>query len=173
MQSVGIGNNFDIETFLNNASAQASRSDLEGKKVTTARIKTHTEKIADKRQERIDNLKDQMKGASGGGCLKFLKSIFKVFDLLLKPLSLLTGNQLKLELGKALEMLQKAKIQGKLAGLKIDGKEIQQVLQGIKKVLQDDIQRVEKQEELGQKQTQKILKMIEEIHEGFDSTLKT
>jgi hypothetical protein len=170
--SAGLSNNFDLEAFINNASADFSKSDSEGKKILSARIRTHTEKIEDKRQERIDNLKEQMRAASAGACIQILRSIVKVFDIVLKPLSALTGGQLDLELGKALEVLQKAKAANKLFGLQIDGKQIQHILQNFKKLLQEDNSKLEEQNALTQKQNQRILEIIDEIHDGFNSSVQ-
>lgn len=162
---------FNVESFINNVSADMAASDIEEKKATKARIKTHTEKISDKREERIKNLQDQIKGvSSGGGCFKFLSVVFKILDFLVKPLSALTLNQLKLDLSKTLDMLKDAKNQKALLGLKINGQDILKSLQGLKKLLQDDMQKFQTQEQQGAKDTDRILKILDEIQETFGAT---
>lgn len=99
-----------------------------------------------------------------------LRNIAKVFDILLKPLSAITAGQLKLELGKALESLQKAKEQKQLMGLKIAGKEMGLALDQLKKFLQEDLDSSQQREKIQQNQEEQILKIVEELHQGFLST---
>ena len=168
MNTIGNGTHLDIEGLMNAISADAGVSAREDQKVTGSRLKVQTERIQEKRRERLDNLREQMEGAAkSGGCLKFFKAIFKVFDILTKPLSAITGGQLKLELGKIFEQLQKAKETGRLEGLKIDGQELQAALQGLKKFLQEDTQRVKETEEIHSKTDVQILNMLDEIHDSF------
>lgn len=158
----------DIEALINKVSADFAQGDKEDKKVTKAQISSNTEKIRDKREERIENLKEQIKGVSGGGgCFKFLKAVFKIIDFLAKPLSLLTFNQLKTNLSKTLDMLQDSKNQKKLMGLKINGQDILKVLQSLKTTLSDDMETLKQQDQLSAKESQRILQIINDIEKSF------
>lgn len=160
----------NLDQVIHHLSEQISQSESEDNRVQTARIRSHKERIQDKRQERLDNLKEQMRPAAKGGCIGFLRSIVKVFDILLKPLSAITAGQLKIELGKALEMLQKSKEQKHLFGLRIQGAEITLALNNLKKFLQDDLDSVKANEKITQAQEDQLLKIIDEIHQGLVST---
>jgi len=173
MNDINLSNNFDINSFLDNVMADAKQGASEDNKVTSARIKVHSDKIQDKRKEQIENLMEQMKDASSGGCLKFLKSVFKIFDILLKPLSAITAGKLKLEIGAALEKLQDAKKLQHKIGLQIDESKISKALGNLKRMLQEDFQNMEVETQIDHKETQKIIQMIEEVQEGFRSTANT
>ncbi len=166
--------NFNIESFIDNVAANFGKSDIEEKKVTQSSVRIHTRSLADKRQERIKNLIDQMKGAhgGGGGCFKVLKVVAKVVDFLTKPLSMITLGQLKTDLGKTLEMLQEAKNQKKVLGIKINGESILKSLQGLKKLLSEDMETLKSQDEKSAKETERILHIIDEIHNGFRTSNK-
>lgn len=170
MNAIGTGNQMDLEGLMNQIGADAGRSAREDQKVSGSRIKAQTEKIQEKRRDRLDNLREQMEGAAkGNACLKVFKSFFKVFDILTKPLTAITGGQLKLELGKIFETLQQAKETGRLEGLKIDGKELQQGLMGLKKLLSEDSQRVKDGEDLQSQGTQQIQNILDDIHDSFQA----
>lgn len=173
MNQIAPAQSLDIDSLINNLQVDANKSEIETNKASSAKIRTQAEKIKEKRQEQLDNIKERMKGASGGGCLKFLKTIFKVFDLLLKPLSAITAGQLKLELGKVFERLEKAKANGKLLGLQINGEEIQGALQDLKKIFEQDTQRYQNQEELSHQQNQRIITIIEEVHDSFNKSVNS
>lgn len=170
MQIMNAAPTLDLDHLIQHLSEQISQGEREDKRVQGARIRSHHEKICDKRQERLDNLKEQMRSASKGGCISLLRNIAKVFDILLKPLSAITAGQLKLELGKALESLQKAKDQKQLMGLKIAGKEMGFALDQLKKFLQEDLDSSQQREKIQQNQEEQIFKIVEELHQGFLST---
>lgn len=163
----------NIESLINNVSADMSQGDLEDKKVSKASVRANTEKIHDKRQERIKNLIDQMKGVAGpGGCMKILRVVAGVLDFLVKPLSALTLNKLKLDLSKTLDALQDSKNQKKILGMRIDGEQIQKALQGLKKLLGNDMETLKTQDERGAKETERILQILDEIDSSFKSAGK-
>lgn len=164
----------DVDALINQVSQDYSKGDIEDKKVTKARIHVQTDKIHDKRQERIENLKDQIKGVSGGagGCMKVLKVVFKIIDFLSKPLSLLTMNQLKVDLSKTLDQLKDAKNQQKLMGLKIDGQEILKSLQGFKTLLSNDMEQLKTEDDRSAKESQRILNILDDIENTFQATNK-
>lgn len=171
MVSINGSQGFDIESLINNVTADLSKGSIEDKKVTEARIKSHTEKIHDKRQERIDNLKEQMKGPpGGGGCFKFLQAVFKVFDFLMKPISALTLGKFRVELSKTLDMLKDAKYQKRLLALQANGQDILKVIQGLKKLLQDDFDSMKIQDDQGAKESQRIMQILDEIQDTFKAT---
>ncbi len=173
MNTIASLNALDMEGLINTLSSEASASAQEDRKVTGSRVHAQSERIQEKRQERLDNLQEQLKGASKGGCLKFLVAIFKVFDILTKPLSAITGGQLKLELGKVFEQLQKSKATQRLVGLQVNGEEIQKALAGLKKFLQEDIHRMKDNEAFKTQETRQILKIIDEIQDSFRTTLRS
>lgn len=161
----------DVDALINNVAADFSKGDIEDKKVAEARVNIRSRHIRDKRQERIDNLKDQMKGPSGPkGCMKVLKVVFKIIDFLSKPLSLITMKQLNVDLSKALDQLQNAKNQQKLTGLKIDGQQILKSLQGFKTLLSDDMEQLKTRDAEGAKETERVLRILDDIHDTFKAT---
>ena len=172
MTFIGSVKSLDLESFVNGIAADSGQGALESNRAASIRVKSRSEKIQEKREEKIQNLLGQMKGASGGGCLKIFCGLIKVFDLLLKPLSLVTGGQLKLELGKALDALQEAKKQKTLFGLRIDGDQISKALEGLKKLLQDDFQRMESGEAAKAKDQERIMEILEELQRGLQTAQK-
>jgi hypothetical protein len=170
MDAVGLNQNLDIDSLLTQLQREAGQGDEEALKTNRARIHTHAERIQDKRQEQLDNLKQRLEGAHPNACLKFFATVFKVFDLLLKPLSVITGGQLKLELGKTLEMLKQAQVTGRLLGIEINGEQIKGALEELKNLLEQDMQRMSEQQTLSDKQNQQILKILEALEQGLEST---
>jgi hypothetical protein len=170
MDAIGLNQNMDIEFLLTQLQREASRGDEEGIKIEGVRIHAHAERIQDKRQEQLENIKRRLKGAHPNACLKFFATVFKVFDLLLKPLSAITGGQLKLELGKALEMLKQAQLNGRLMGIDIDGEQIKGAIQELKNLLQQDMERISNQQDRSETQNQQILKILDALEQGFEST---
>ncbi|MDX1412112.1 MAG: hypothetical protein R3351_08130 [Nitrospirales bacterium] len=173
MNSINLNQNIDVESLITHLQREANEGDREAIKTGKARIHSHAERIEDKRQEQLDNIRERLKGASPNGCLKFFSSIFKVFDLLLKPISAVTGGQLKLELSQAFEMLKKAQVTGKLFGLKIDGEEISGALQDLKQLLQEDMRRMDDQQDASHKQNQQVVKILENMQQSFESTVQS
>lgn len=172
MNTVNLNQNLDMDSLLTQLQREAAQGDEESHKVQRARIQTHGERIQDKRQEQLDNIKQRLEGAHPNACLKFFASVFKVFDLLLKPLSVVTGGQLKLELGKALENLKRAQLEGRLLGIDINGEQIKGALQELKNLLQQDMQRMNEKQDLSEEQNQQILKILEALEQGFESAAK-
>ena len=170
MNLASLSQNTDMDSLLTHLQREAAQGDQEGIQASMTGIRSHAEKIRDKRQEQLDNINQQLKKAGGNGCITVLKSVFKVFDLLLKPLSALTGGQLKLELGKALEFLQKAKDSGRLAGLQIDEKEMSQAIAGIKRLLQDDMSQMKNLQQEQHEQNQKVLQILNSLQDSFRNT---
>jgi hypothetical protein len=164
-------NGLNIESLLNTISSEFSTGDSEDKKITAARIRVNTKNVQTKRQERIDNLIKQMKGVGGAsGCMKIAKVVFKAIDLLIKPLSALSLGALKMDLSKSLEMLEEAKKQGRLLGLKINGQEISKALQSFKTFLQSDMQTLKQQDEQSAKDAERIVQILDEIEQTFKTT---
>ena len=170
MDALGLNQNFDMESLITQLQRETGRNESESLKIEAARIYNHAEKIQDKRQEQLDNIEQRLKGAHPNGCLKFFATVFKVFDLLFKPLSTLTGGQLKLELGKALEMLKQAQVSGRLLGMEINGEQISGALQQLKNLLQQDMERISDRQFHDEKQNQQILKILDTLEQGFAST---
>jgi hypothetical protein len=170
MNAVHLNQNLDIESLVTQLQREAGIGDEEALKTNRARIHSHAERIQDKRQEQLDNIKQRLEGAHPNPCLKFFATVFKVFDLLLKPLSAITGGQLKLELGKALEMLKQAQISGRLLGIDINGEQIKGALQELKNLLQQDMERIDAQQDLSETQNQQILKILEALEQGLEGT---
>lgn len=163
----------NVESLINNVSGDLAQNNVEDKKISKAHIRANTEKIKVKREDRIKNLIDQMKGVAGpGGCMKILRVVTGVLDFLVKPLSALTLNKLKLNLSKTLDALQDSKNQKKLLGMRIDGDQIQKALQGLKKLLGDDVETLKTQDEQGAKETERILQILDEIDLSFKSANK-
>lgn len=167
MNEINAANGMDMNAFLDEVMAEAKRETSEEQRISSARIQVHSEKIQDKRREQLENLLEQTKEAAPGGCFRFFRSTFKIFDLLLKPLSVLTAGKLKLELGSALEKLQEAKELQHQTGLQMNEGKISKILTDLKRLLQDDFQKMEARNQTDHRETQKIMKMIEEIHDGF------
>lgn len=174
MSEITNSQSFNVESFINNVSADMAAGDIEDKKVTKAQIHVQTKKIHDKRQERIKNLQDQIRGVSAGGgaCFKFLRVVFKILDFLAKPLSAITLNQLKVDLSKTLDNLKDAKVQQAMMGLKINGQDILKSLEGFKKLLGNDLETLKTQDEHSAKETERILKILDEIHSSFQAANK-
>lgn len=164
----------DIESIVNQAAASLSQSALEDQKATKAAIRAESAVIRDKRQERIDNLVKQMKGlqASPGGCVKFLRAIFRVIDFLAKPLSALTLNKLKIDLTKVLDTLKEQKNQEGLTRLKIRGDEILKTIQEFKSLLSDDTESLRSQDKQSARETKRLLEVIEDLHETYQTTTR-
>lgn len=171
MNGINGSHGLDLEALINNVSKDYAQSDIDDKKVTKARVQSYSGKIADKRQERLDNLKERLKGpGGGGGCFKFLKAVFKVFDFLLKPLSAITLGKFRVELSKTLDMLKNAKHQKRLLALQANGQGILKSIQGLKKLLQDDFDRIKTQDDQSAKESQKIMQILDEIQDTFKTT---
>ena len=172
MNAVHLNQNLDIESLVMQLQREAGQGDEENLKTHRARIHSHADRIQDKRQEQLDNIKQRLEGAHPNPCLKFFASVFKVFDLLFKPLSAITGGQLKLELGKALEMLKQAQVSGRLLGIEINGEQIKGAIQELKNLLQQDMQRMSNQQDQSETQNQQIIKILEALEQGLESTAK-
>lgn len=158
----------DNEAVINQMSADLGRGNIEDKKVAEARIQAHTQRIHDKRQEHIENLKKQMRGVSGGGvCFKFLRSTFKVFDIFFKPITALSFGKLNLELGRAMDVLKQAKDNKALLGLKIKGQQAQAIIQDLKKMFADDLQSLDLTNEQSTQEADRILRIMESLHDSF------
>lgn len=164
--------NFNMESLINEVSADLAKGDIEDKKITAKRIEAHTDNLRDQRQDRIKNLKDQIRGVhnNGGGCFKVFKAVFKVLDFLAKPLSLLTANTLKLNLEKTLDQLKEAKNQKGVILLQAHGQEILKVIENLKKFLGDDMETLKKTSTLSDKETTRIRQIMDEVEESFRST---
>lgn len=161
----------DNEAVINQMSVDLGQGNIEDKKVAEARIHTHSQRIHDKRQERIENLKEQMRGVSGGGaCFKFLRSTFKVFDIFLKPITALSFGKLNLELGRAMDVLKQAKDNKALLGLKIKGQQAQAIIQNLKKMFEDDLQSLDLTNEQSTQEADRILRIMENLEDSFVST---
>ncbi len=165
-----IPSNGSVETILNDIMGEVTLQSGEEKKITSSQIKMRKQKLSDQREARIENLKEQAKEISTGKCFKFIKVIFKSVDLLAKPLSLITGNKLKLNFAKLLDNLAEAKKQGHLLGLKIDGEQITKFIDDIKKHLGMDLDSVKDLEAHDEKETQRIMQILDEIDQTFKAT---
>jgi len=163
-------NSNNIDTTLNNMIDSAVFGNNEDNKIIRSNIKANKEKVHDQRQDKIQNLKDQLKGVSQGKCFKFIRTVFKVVDLLAKPLSALSGNQLKLNLGKTMDMLADAKKQNRLMGLQIDYQQIKQVIEGIKKIITQDQSQINQNQDFSQKETERVLQILDEIDSAMQTT---
>ncbi len=172
MEITSLPNSLDIEAFLNKNAAELTKSSGEDKKITQARIQSRSSSIQDKRQERIEQLQEQIKGAHPRACPQFLVNLTKIFDTLLKPLSALTLGKLNLELSKSLEMLLDAKGEVRFQGLQIQGKEMQNVIEELKKFLQGDIEHLESTESFQNNSEQNILDILDQIHQSFENVSK-
>jgi hypothetical protein len=169
MNTVALNQNLDIDSLLTQLQKEVGKGDEEAIKTNRARMHAHAERIKDKRQEQLENIKQRLEGAHPNGCLKFFATLFKVFDLLLKPLTAMTGGQLKLELGKALEMLKQAQTGGRLLGMEINGEQIKGALQELKNLLQQDMQRISDRQQLNEAQNQQIFKILTTLEQGLES----
>lgn len=173
MNSVSLNQNLDMDEMLLLLQRESSDSDQEAIRSSANSIRNRSQKIQEKRKEQLENIKEQLKGPGGAnGCVSILKSIFKVFDLLLKPLSMITGGQLKMELGKALEMLQKAQAMGKLTNLQINHKEMGHAISSIKKLLQEDMSQMKEYQEHEQQQSLKIMEILDSLQQTFESSTR-
>lgn len=171
MNAINPNQNLDTDALVTQLQREAYLGDLESLQSSAAKIHHHAGRIADKRKEKLENIKQRIQGAHANPCLKFFATVFKVFDLLLKPLSAITGPALNLELGKALEMLERAQINGRLLGTVIDGEKIQGALSELKNLLQQDMQRMGDQQDLTEKQQQQLFKVFEALEQGFEATV--
>lgn len=162
----------DVEDLVNRVASDLNRSAVEDNKATRASVRAESSIISDKRQERIENLIRQMKGlqAGGGGCVKFLRTIFRVIDFLAKPLSALTLNKLKVDLTKVLDTLKDQKNQVALNRLKIRGDEILKSLRSFKQLLGDDTELLKTQDEQQAKDARRVMEILENLHETFETT---
>ena len=162
--------NINFESVVNEMATHLTQGDLENKKISKAEVVIHKEHLKDKREERIQNLTDQLKGASqGGGCFKVLKVVFKVVDLLMKPLSAITMNQLKTNLSQTLDALKEAKNQKRILGLNIKEQDILKALEGLKKLLNEDTDRLKTQENQSDQDVQTILRILDDIQSTFQT----
>ena len=146
-----------------------AESSVEDKKNIESKIKIDSKKVREKRQEKIDNLTEQMKQVThkSGGCLKIVKVVFKIVDFIMKPLSLMSMGKVNVELSKTLEMLEEAKKQGKILGLKIDGEAIFKALDEVKKFLQQDYENLKTTQVQEGKEMQRMMRILDEIHETY------
>lgn len=158
-----------IDSIINNMGSSAYIGINEDNKINKSSLKVAREKVKDQREEKIQNLKDQLKGVSQGKCFKAIRCIFKVVDLLAKPISMITGNQIKLQLTKMMDTLAEAKKQGRMASLNIDYQKISQFIESLKKTISSDQQSIKNNLSIQQDDTNRILKILDEI----DSTMKT
>ncbi len=172
MEITPLPTSLDMEAFLNKSAAQLTKSSSEDKKITQARIKSHSSNIQDKRQERIEQLQEQIKGSHPRACPQFLVSLTKIFDTLLKPISALTLGKLNLELSKSLEMLLDAKGEIHFQALQIEGKEMQNAIEELKKFLQEDLNHLESTENSQNNNARSILETLDQIHQGFETSSK-
>lgn len=174
MVTVSFPNALDVEALVNRVASDLNRSAVEDNKATRASVRAESSIIRDKRQERIDNLVKQMKGLkdSSGGCVKFLRTIFRVIDFLVKPLSALTLNKLKVDLTKVLDTLKEQKNQEGLTRLKIRGDEILKTIQEFKSLLGDDTESLRKQDEQSAKDTRRILEILDDLQETHQTTTR-
>lgn len=164
----------DLDAMVNKISADFSKGDVEQKKTSKANIRVNTVQMRDKREKRVQNLTDQMKGVhqNGGACFKVLRVVFKIIDILAKPLSAISMNQLKVDLSKTLEALKDAKNQKGVMVLRLKGDQLLKVIDGLKKFLSEDTDTLNKQDAQAAKESQTILKILDEIEETFKATNK-
>ena len=174
MVTVSSANALDVEALINRVASDMSQGAIEDNKATGAIVRAETSVIRSKRQERIDNLVEQMRGmATGGGaCYKFTRFLFKVVDFLAKPLSALTLNKLKVDLTKILETLKEQKGEQGLTRLKIRGDEILKTIQEFKSLLGDDTETLRKDEEQNAKETRRVMEILEDLHETYLTTTR-
>lgn len=159
--------NLNVEGLINQASADLLKSSAETAQVDKVSVKKHTQELKDKRQDRIQNLMDQMKGVASGKCLGFVKAIAKVGDFLLSPVSALSMGKLNGALTKAVENLDEAKKQGKLAGIQINGQKISKMIENLKKFVQDDTQSLQENDTRTNKEAQQLMKILSDIDETY------
>lgn len=159
-----------LDSIINSITYDVSTSASEDNKISRSNLKADKEKMHDERQKKIANLADQMKGVSQGKCFKFIKVVFKIVDLLAKPLSAITGNQLKLNLTKTLQILQEAKKNGKLMGLQINAEQISKVIENVKKHLSTDMSQLKETEIHSNNESKRIMQILDEIDKTFKAT---
>ncbi len=162
--------NLNVEGLVNQVLGGEAQSTNEDRAVDKASIKTRTQDLKEQRQDRIKNLMDQMKGVSSGKCVGVLKTVAKIGDFLMSPLSLLSMGKLKGSLTKAVEGLDEAKKQGKLAGLQIDGQQISKTIENLKKFVQDDTQSLQQGNDQAAKESEQVLKILSNIEQSFAAT---
>lgn len=169
MPDISSTQTLNAESFIDNLAGTLSQSNAEDKKISKSQVRIYKRHMDDKRQERIKNLSDQLKGASShsGGCFKILKVVFKIVDFLTKPISLLTMNQLKVDLSKTLDMLKDAKNQKKLLGLGINEQEILKIMDSLKKTLGDNTTRLKAQEQQSHQDLETVLRILADIESTF------
>lgn len=159
--------NLNVEGLINQVSADLLKSSSETTQANKVSIQKHTQELKDKRQDRIQNLMDQMKGVASGKCVNFVKSIAKVTDFLTAPISALSMGKLNLSLSQAVEGLDEAKKQGKLAGLQINGQKISKVIENLKKFVQDDTQSLQDNDAQINKEAKQLMKILSDIDETY------
>lgn len=162
----------NLDGLLNEITNESLKGSRDSEKVIKSRISAHRQDLREKRQKRIENLKEQFRGVSGSGCLSFFKPIAKIFDVLTLPLSVLSMGKLQASLSKTLEALDEAKKQGKLLNLKINQADFSKAVEQLKKMLSDDFEQLSGSNDQTRKEQENTLKLIEEIHRGFDGTTK-
>lgn len=173
MNTLSLNRNLDMDEMILLMQRESSEGDQEIIRSSTNSIRNHSQNIQEKRKEQLENIKEQLQGpGAANGCVSILKSIFKVFDLLLKPISMVTGGQLKMELGKALERLQKAQAMGKLTHLQINQKEMGHAISSIKKLLQEDMSQIKEYQEKEQQQSLKIMEILDSLQQSFESSAR-
>ncbi len=160
------------ENFVNNIAKLVGTEGIEDRKITDTKLKSDHQKIRDNRKDRIENLKQQMKGPdqSGGKCLGALKVFTSIIDFMMKPISMLTMNQLKTDLTKALTNIQKLKEQGQMVKLQINSQKLSKTVDNLKSMLNEHLTEKKDLEAHQKKDTQRILQIIDQLHEGYKST---
>ena len=167
---MSVQQNLNVEGLVNQVMGEQLKDTAADTTVDKASIKNRTKDLKEQRQDRIKNLMDQMKGVSSGKCVGVLKTVAKIGDFLMSPLSLLSLGKLKGSLSKAVENLDAAQKQGKLTGLKIDGQQISKVIENLKKFVQDDTQSLQQGNEQAAKESEQVLKILSSIEQSFAAT---
>ncbi|MBU0505923.1 MAG: hypothetical protein ABII18_07655 [bacterium] len=157
----------DIEGLINQVAHDFNEGQTEDKKITQQGIKANHRVLKDQREERIKNLAEQLRGVSGGKCIKFLRPLAKVLDVITKPLNILSLGKLNLGLSDILNNIEAAKKQGKLSGLKINEQVIMKAIEGVKKHLSESVDDLAVSEQQANKQVTNIMKTLDEIEDCF------
>jgi hypothetical protein len=160
-------NTIDIEGLINQLAHDFSKGQTEDNKVTQQSIKANHKILDNQREEKIKNLAEQLRGVSGGKCIKFLRPLAKVIDVITKPLNILSLGKLNLGLSDILNNIEAAKKQGKLSGLKINEQVIMKAIEGVKKHLSENVDGLAVSEQQANKQVNNIMKTLDEIEDCF------
>lgn len=159
----------DIESMINSISRANNTSINEDIRVGRTRLQANSEKVRDKREANIENLKERMKDVQVNPCLKFFASLFKVLDTILNPISHFTDFEIGFELGKILKKLKKGIENQKITGLKIEGKEIKLAIDQVKKIISEDLDNLNEANKSNERDNKKIFKMLDD----FENSLET